>query len=153
MTSTVTDLDLARAFARRLLECVGGNPERLATIDAQNTKMPPYACASHDHCDANIAMENALQDFGMSMWSDDEESGPDQKVLDLVNAAWNVTRAKGFYRTLQEYPMKLFVVAGSTHTLVSMLEANADDPDCCDWLNTAQCGDVLHDGEGCVRVA
>lgn len=43
-----------------------------------------------------------------------------------------------------------FTFDGQRYTLAEMLGANAHDPDCCDWIRSAEVGDVFN---GCARVA
>lgn len=58
----------------------------------RRNRTPEYgagACASHDFCDANMAMEEALQSFGINA----DKVGEDTPETALWNAAWNAWRA------------------------------------------------------------
>ena len=56
---------------------------------------PEYtgACATHDFCDANMAMGEALQSLGVDPFEGGEIG---DAVTDLWNAAWDIARARGF---------------------------------------------------------
>lgn len=62
--------------------------EQLVEIDVRNQSEPDWPntriCHSHDFCDANQAMLNALTDTGLSY---DEA---------LVNEAWSIAKRQGF---------------------------------------------------------
>jgi len=52
-------------------------------------------CASHDYCDANMAMDAAFQRVGLGHLVDPEQYGDDgmsQDASDLWNAAWSAWR-------------------------------------------------------------
>ena len=51
------------------------------------------------------------------------------------------------------YAPKMFRVNGSDYSAFSMLADNEDDEALCEWIKTAQVGDVFPDGETCVRIA
>ena len=63
-------------------------PHEMEEIRRRNAT-PEYenACASHDFCDANMAMVQAFEDFGISMPY--EDGG---KTIELWNAAWEIAR-------------------------------------------------------------
>lgn len=60
----------------------------------------PGVCHSHDHCDANMAMEEALKSFGLDVFTpeydENAESPLDEKVADLWNEAWDIAKASEF---------------------------------------------------------
>lgn len=45
-------------------------------------------CASHDWCDANMAMDEAIRSFGLDPLPPDRDGGMSQAMTDLWNAAW-----------------------------------------------------------------
>jgi hypothetical protein len=55
-------------------------------------------CHSHDHCDANMAMEAAMHNFGLDIFSDDEEDGDPlvEEHVGIWNAAWAIAKASEF---------------------------------------------------------
>ena len=60
------------------------------------------SCATHDFCDANEVMDEALQSLGVHIYPDDvpdDWNGPKQEVVDLWNAAWTHVRRRGFSLT------------------------------------------------------
>jgi hypothetical protein len=86
MTATVpTAAVLADAFDRRLRDDIGD--ENYAEVICMN-RTPEYerACASHDFCDANVTMLEAMMEFGITP---DDDFG-----LALFNAAWDAWREK-----------------------------------------------------------
>lgn len=63
----------------------------LAEIDRRNS-LPEYAgfCASHDFCDPNQAMIDALDSFGLQFDPSDEVVGK------LIDDAWQKSKSAGF---------------------------------------------------------
>jgi hypothetical protein len=87
---------LARRFAAVLLEWLGATT--LRDVNARNATYaaeygdPNRVCATHDFCDANQAMLDALESL----------HGPDYELSDdavhaLINAAWTQAKAAGFW--------------------------------------------------------
>lgn len=82
---------LAETFCSVLTEWLGVDVMR--EIAAQN-KTPEYAdcCASHDYCDANQAMVEAMQRLtGDADWGFTIEDCP------LIDAAWDLAEKRNFY--------------------------------------------------------
>ena len=81
---------LARAFSAELLKDIGR--VGVAKVVAENAaEKDPHICHSHDYCDANMTMHNAGVALGLDLdWGKLEDS-------DLVDAAWKLATAKGFY--------------------------------------------------------
>lgn len=80
-------LDLAANFATHLRACL--TPGEISGLNRRN-RLAAYVgcCASHDYCDANVAMNEAFRDiFGRSF---------DEEDLSLVNAAWGRARRAGY---------------------------------------------------------
>lgn len=75
-------------------------------IDLTNAKRgDDGTCASHDHCDANMLMDEALQSLGVVMFPEDapdDWAGPDEAVIDLWNKAWDHARAVGFNTLIRD---------------------------------------------------
>lgn len=88
--------EVAFSFGKRLEEAVGA--DAYLAIVAQNAKDLDDCCASHDHCDANVIMEAAMNahgiaqpdvsEFDMEVWSDVFHER-DEAYTELWNAAWD----------------------------------------------------------------
>lgn len=67
-------------------------PEQLREIDRLNAAEPEGSsvCHSHDFCDANEAMIEALGRFNI------EPDLQDETQIALINAAWDSAKAVGF---------------------------------------------------------
>ena len=66
-------------------------PFYLRVIDIRNkAETNPGICHSHDFCDSNQAMINALQKHGI------EFNGQDEAQHELINEAWRIAKAEGF---------------------------------------------------------
>jgi len=83
---TTEAVELSQAFSRNMRESL--TADELVKVNERNAT-PEYAgaCASHDFCDANELMLKALADVGRIF---------DQSQTDLMNAAWDLSRANGF---------------------------------------------------------
>ena len=80
---------LAREFARVLSEWLTSG--ELIAVNARNRTYPPSCCASHDFCDANMAMLEAwLVACGR------EPDPENQSDADLWGAAWDIAKAAQF---------------------------------------------------------
>ena len=66
--------------------------ENLAKVREENLVGPPDCCASHEYCDANMAMDEAMRDLGIPMDWDSEEGMP-QWLCDLWNESWDCAKA------------------------------------------------------------
>lgn len=88
MTATnPTPEQLSDEFCRILNERL--TPEQIKEINRRNAVSEnPACCASHDFCDANQAMIDALEVFGI-------EFDPETPT-DLINAAWGIAQKRGF---------------------------------------------------------
>jgi|TARA_R110001583_G_C5603609_1_gene404711 hypothetical protein len=88
---TEANTALATEFHSTMGEWFADELATLIEIDAENATRDDSSCASHDYCDANMAMFEA---FTAVYYRDpDMTSQPD---LDLMNAAWDETKANGF---------------------------------------------------------
>ena len=84
----------ARTFAARLLAEIG--TVNLQEVIRRNA-LPVYCgcCASHDYCDANMAMMDAFEGTtGRPLLGEDGMADGD---CDLVNAAWDMAKANAFF--------------------------------------------------------
>jgi len=67
------------------------NPETLAEVRRRNRNEHNLSiCHSHDFCDPNQAMIDALEAFGIEFDVQSDEQ------TDLIDSAWNIAKAKGF---------------------------------------------------------
>lgn len=79
---------LAKAFSATLHEWLGA--ETMAEVVRLNAAEPDSRiCHSHDFCDANQAMLDA-------MGEDVVFDAGNQPLLDLINSAWELAAAEGF---------------------------------------------------------
>jgi len=104
---TMTAEDLAKAFAKVLREWLSN--EEMHSINVANwSSTDPNVCASHDFCDANMAMDEAIQklapEFYKAAWAENDaadvsvECGPLwTRFTDLSNEAWSLAKAANFY--------------------------------------------------------
>ncbi len=88
-TSPLTAEMLAASFKAVLQQWL--QPGVLRMIDTYNlAEKDPSICHSHDVCDPNQAMINALQQHGLEFNAQDEEQHK------LINAAWDLAKKHGF---------------------------------------------------------
>jgi len=80
---------LAKTFSRVLWRCLTA-AEMYQVIARNAAGTDPGVCHSHDFCDANTAMEQALQELGVSYTAPTE-------VTELINEAWDLAKAVDFY--------------------------------------------------------
>jgi len=79
-------IELAERFSSILREWL--TPEQLASVNAMNRSDEDKSiCHTHDVCDPNQAMIDALASFGID-WSPDE--------MPLIDDAWGIAKANGF---------------------------------------------------------
>lgn len=80
---------IAAAFALGLFGELGASA--MAAIRADNVRISPCACASHDHCDANVIMGDA---FAAIMGRDflPDDGAPSDADCSLWNQAWNAAK-------------------------------------------------------------
>ena len=88
-----TPENIAEEFRKVIAEWLGEDTRR--TIDLVN-KIPSNAgtCATHNFCDANAAMLEAFENFGIDPLPEDEAKR--EEMADLWNRAWDIAKAKGF---------------------------------------------------------
>jgi hypothetical protein len=85
-------LELARAFSRRLQATLTAR-ELAEAIALNKVETSPDVCHSHDYCDANMVMLDALADL-MSVGADDVDL---EGSADLMNRAHNIAYANHFF--------------------------------------------------------
>lgn len=91
---------IALEFSRVLREWL--TPEEMADVVATNKRDNPgdSICASHNYCDANMAMELAFHNLDLKTCfdvSDEGEETPEYiEANRLWNEAWSIAKASGF---------------------------------------------------------
>jgi hypothetical protein len=90
------EVNLAREFSKVLREWL--TPSQMAEVIRRNAT-PEYAdglcCASHDFCDANMAMDAALRvNYADRMTGDWVTE--DDELRGLWNSAWDIAKSNGF---------------------------------------------------------
>lgn len=88
-----THENVARKFSELLLAELGR--ETLLKIVHENmSEENPEICHSHDFCDANEVMNDALEWFDFELYSD---SGLNQETEKVFSAAWKIAKANNFF--------------------------------------------------------
>jgi len=82
---------VADRFRAVILDWLG--PDTCRAVDRTNATLGPAFCATHDHCDANMAMDKAMKDLGV--YDDDDDAFTDV-VTDLWDKAWDMAKKDGF---------------------------------------------------------
>jgi len=88
------DERVARKFSELLAGCIGA--ENLKRAAARNAKGNRAGCASHDFCDANMVMAEAI--LAATGAAVDIQSDSDAR---LWGASWDIAREHGFYTNAQ----------------------------------------------------
>lgn len=81
--------ELASEFAKQLRSDLT-EVELYTAVNLNNEETDPSICHSHDFCDANQSMLNAMYSLGMEFESDSAEQAK------LLGAAWELARAFDF---------------------------------------------------------
>ena len=87
----------AAEFSRVL--CIWLPSDQIAEAVRLNAAESPDfgICHSHDHCDANMAMYEAMTNLGIAPYIDYEDGTAERdNHLALWNAAWDIAKAAGF---------------------------------------------------------
>lgn len=88
---------LAIEFGRVLRQWI---PEHMAEVVAKNKQHREagdlLVCASHDYCDANMAMSEASDNLGLTNPSEITDSPEQQKLFTMWGAAWSLAKAGDF---------------------------------------------------------
>jgi len=84
--SQPTSEQLARTFTRRIIDWLDN--DTIAEVNRRNV-LREYegCCATHDFCDSNQAMIEALKTFGLEF---------DHNLIELINEAWDRAKQAGF---------------------------------------------------------
>ena len=81
---------LAKAFSAVLAEWL--TPEqRLEVVSLNKGASNPHICYSHDYCDANQAMIDALERSGAEFDCENDAQGK------LIDEAWDIAKANQFW--------------------------------------------------------
>jgi hypothetical protein len=81
--------DVGTKFAELVRECLSGSDySEMCRLNAAEDN--PNICHSHDFCDANVLMAEAMSEFDLPELS--EESGND--FIAFWNAAWDYAKIK-----------------------------------------------------------
>lgn len=83
----------AKEFARVLHTWL--TAEEMKKVVEDNRGESKSICHSHDFCDANMAMDEAFTNLGLTMW-DENDDGLSDEGTDLANAAWSLAKEKEF---------------------------------------------------------
>lgn len=86
---------LSSEFAASLLVCIG--QENFDEVVRRNVAMGLYSnvCASHDFCDANMIMAQAMKRLAPSL--DDAKIFEDSSLVALWNEAWGLAKRGAFF--------------------------------------------------------
>lgn len=74
--------------------------DQLASVDRVNGERADASCATHDHCDANMAMLEALVRLCPTKTEDElcsELCLGKTPLLNAVNDGWTLAKVEGFY--------------------------------------------------------
>jgi hypothetical protein len=96
-TSAAAHAGVIKFCAKRFAEVLADwlTPAEQAAVIERNTKqMDPLVCHSHDFCDANMAMLDALQSIGVI--GETFSSLPEEAMI-LWCAAWDEAKRSGFH--------------------------------------------------------
>lgn len=93
-----TEIYLANAFIAVLNEWI---PEHMEEVRSRNAANNDNCCATHDFCDANMAMDEAFQKVmcrEFVFWNDEipETQKQNESDTDLINSAWDIAKAKEY---------------------------------------------------------
>ena len=88
---------VSREFSKVLLHNLG-HKVLCAVVDANTKERDPSVCHSHDHIDANVAMDRAMKRAGIS-----EGSSREQLVWDR---AWKLAKKMKFYIPQKSHEIK-----------------------------------------------
>lgn len=99
MTTTIpTPRQVADQFKTVLREWL--TADQLASVDQTNNRRADAPCATHDYCDANMAMLEALTRIYPTRTEDDlcdELCMGQTELLANVNDGWTLAKIEGFH--------------------------------------------------------
>lgn len=96
---TITARQFADQFKTTIREWL--TAEQLAEVDRRNNARADSTCATHDFCDANMAMLEAV--VTLTKLTEDEACDRlvcltnDDPLLDAVNDGWTLAKVEGFH--------------------------------------------------------
>lgn len=96
--TTPTPREVADRFKEVLRRWL--SPAELAAIDETNRRRADGPCATHDYCDANMAMLEALTRICPTRTEDDlcdELCMGQTELLANVNDGWTLAKIEGYY--------------------------------------------------------
>lgn len=80
---------LATKFSKVLNEWL--TAEQMDEVRQRNAGGDPLCCATHDFCDANQAMLDALDEAGIEWGGPEDDEGNR-----LISKAWDLAKSRGF---------------------------------------------------------
>ena len=89
---------IAEAFRKIISEWL--DEKTVKAIDSENKSNSDGTCATHNFCDANMAMMEAFEGFGIDPLPEDDAER--EAMTDLWNRAWNIAKEQGFSKINQE---------------------------------------------------
>ena len=90
--NTYTETSTAKIFSKLLLKHLGA--KKMKQVVARNkAEKDKNICHTHDFCDANMVMDEALKEKGFELDID----LMDDKILNLWNEAWSIAKANKFW--------------------------------------------------------
>lgn len=93
---------LAREFAKVLTTYLGADTMRDVARNERDNHIPG-CCHSHDHCDANMAMDEAFTKvIGRGPLGEDDEMEMSEMDCNLWNEAWDLARKNLFWVELEK---------------------------------------------------
>ncbi len=85
---------ISKEFGRKILFHLGRDIAIEIDVRNQRRNDGDHTCASHDFCDSNVYMVMAFEDV-----VGHEADCGSQDDVDLINAAWAITKKRGFAST------------------------------------------------------
>jgi hypothetical protein len=110
--NTVTKEALAVEFTKVLREWL--SPEQMNEAIEENrirrSQGDDRTCATHDYCDANMAMSEAAERLKLPQWTEYSDGDPIRDAqMDLENEAWSFAKSKDFFQSIStEVLTKMF---------------------------------------------
>ena len=91
---------LAKAFSKQMRATL--TADQLRDVNERNAlSTSEHACESHDYCDSNQVMLDALEILGIDVENDPAawDMVFSDEGMGLLNKAWNIAKAAGFAMT------------------------------------------------------
>jgi hypothetical protein len=93
--NNVTPEQLAKSFGGRLANRIGD--ENMKLVITINKDISDGCCASHNYCDANMVMYEAMSEDFEIAFDIGGETAESESQIKLWNEAWNLARGNDFY--------------------------------------------------------